>query len=381
MKEPRDGTWAVIAGGGTAGHVLPGIAIGKALVARGHPAETIHFVGSDRGIESRLVPEAGFGLTVLPGRGLQRKFTLENVSAVAGLVVAFVRAVSMIGRRRPAIVVALGGYASVACGLAAVIWRVPVVVAEQNAVAGSANRLVARFARASAVSFDGTALPRATLTGNPLRDEILGVDRRRDRERARAQLGLPLDRKVVVAFGGSLGALRINTAVQHARPLWRQRSDLALYHVVGARDWDLVGAEASDGDDDDEGLGEALLYRPVRYEDRMQLVLAAADVAVCRAGATSVAELAAVGLPAVLVPLPGAPGDHQTANARALSDAGAAVLVPDGQLDGARLVAEVDALLAEPDRLDRMAAAAAAAGRRDAGERVADLVEEHAREA
>jgi undecaprenyldiphospho-muramoylpentapeptide beta-N-acetylglucosaminyltransferase len=379
VKESRDGTWAVIAGGGTAGHVLPGIAIGKALVARGHPAQSIHFVGSDRGIESRLVPEAGFELTVLPGRGLQRKLTLENVIAVAGLVVAFVRAVALVGRRRPAVVVALGGYASVACGLAAVLWRVPVVVAEQNAVPGSANRLVARFARASAVSFDGTTLPRATVTGNPLRDEILGVDRRRDRERARAQLDLPMDRKVVVAFGGSLGALRINTAVEHARALWRQRADLALYHVVGARDWDLVDA-GSDGDDAGDGVGERLLYRPVRYEDRMELVLAAADVAVCRAGATSVAELAAVGLPAVLVPLPRAPGDHQTANARALADAGAAVLVPDGELDGARLVVEVDALLAEPDRLERMAAAAAAAGRRDAGERVADLVEEHARE-
>lgn len=378
MKESRDGTWAVIAGGGTAGHVLPGIAIGKALVARGHPPRTIHFVGSDRGIESRLVPEAGFELTVLPGRGLQRRITLENVTAVAGLVVAFVRAVALVGRRRPAVVVALGGYASVACGLAAVLWRVPVVVAEQNAVPGSANRLVARFARASAVSFDGTALPRATLTGNPLRDEILGVDRRRDRERARAQLQLPLDRKVVVAFGGSLGALRINAAVQQARGLWRQRDDLALYHVVGARDWDVVGPDLG-GDDARDGVGERLLYRPVRYEDRMELVLAAADVAVCRAGATSVAELAAVGLAAVLVPLPGAPGDHQTANARALSDAGAAVLVPDGELDGARFVAEVDALLAGPDRLERMAAAAAAAGRRDAGERVADLVEEHAR--
>jgi UDP-N-acetylglucosamine--N-acetylmuramyl-(pentapeptide) pyrophosphoryl-undecaprenol N-acetylglucosamine transferase len=378
VKESRDGTWAVIAGGGTAGHVLPGIAIGKALVARGHPPQTIHFVGSDHGIESRLVPEAGFELTLLPGRGLQRKLTLANVTAAAGLVVAFVRAVALLGRRRPAVVVALGGYASVACGLAAVIWRVPVVVAEQNAVPGSANRLVARFARASAVSFDGTALPRATVTGNPLRDEILGVDRRRDRERARAQLELPLDRKVVVAFGGSLGALRINTAVQQARALWRPRADVALYHVVGARDWDLVAAD-SEGDDDRDGVNDRLLYRPVRYEDRMELVLAAADVAVCRAGATSVAELAAVGLPAVLVPLPGAPGDHQTANARALSDAGAAVLVPDQELDGARLVAEVDALLAEPDRLERMAAAAAAAGRRDAGERVAALVEEHAR--
>ena len=366
--------WAVIAGGGTAGHVLPGIAIAKALVGRGHAPQTIHFVGSDRGIESRLVPEAGFGITLLPGRGLQRRLTAENVVAAVGLTVALLRAVFMFARHRPAVVVALGGYASVACGVAALLWRVPVIVAEQNAVPGSANRLVARFARASAVSFAGTALPRASVTGNPVREEILGVDRAADRESARQRVGLPLDRKVVVAFGGSLGALRINTAVAEARLLWRDRADLALYHVVGVRDWDLVAGDGGRAED-----GEGLVYRPVRYEDRMELVLAAADLAVCRAGATSVAELAAIGLPAVLVPLPGAPGNHQTANARALVEAGAAVLVPDAELDGPRLVSEVDALLADAGRLGRMAAAAAAAGRRDAAERVADLVERHAR--
>jgi UDP-N-acetylglucosamine--N-acetylmuramyl-(pentapeptide) pyrophosphoryl-undecaprenol N-acetylglucosamine transferase len=146
-----------------------------------------------------------------------------------------------------------------------------------------------------------------------------------------------------------------------------------VYHVVGERDWELVTGALRDAPP-----RAGLDYRPIRYEDRMPLLLAAADVFVCRAGATTVSELTAVGVPAVLVPLPTAPGDHQTANARVLANAGAAVLVADGQLDGARLGAEVDALLADPERLAGMGKAAAALGRRDAAERVAALVEEHA---
>ncbi len=176
-------TWALIAGGGTAGHTLPGIAIGRALVARGHPVAAIRFVGSERGSEVRLVPEAGFSLTALPGRGIQRKLTFANVGAVLGLIRAFGRALGLVHRLRPSVVVALGGYASVACALAAILYRVPIVVAEQNAVPGAANRIVARFARAAAVSFPGTDLPRSVVTGNPVRPAILAVDRTRDRAR------------------------------------------------------------------------------------------------------------------------------------------------------------------------------------------------------
>jgi len=250
---------------------------------------------------------------------------------------------------------------------------VPLVVCEQNAVPGAANRYLARFARAAAVSFPGTELPRPRVTGNPVRPEILAVDRSRDRAEARAALGLPVDRRVVAAFGGSLGARRINLAVIAALRRWTDRDDLAVRHVVGRRDWTLVGEATPDLAD------AALVYSPAEYEDRMDLVLAAADLAVCRAGATTVAELAAVGLPSVLVPLPGAPGDHQTANARHLVDAGAAVLVPDGELDGDRLAGEVDALFADPDALERMSRAAAGFARREAAEAVAALVEEHAR--
>lgn len=368
------GTWAIIAGGGTAGHVVPGLAVARALVARGHAPETIHWVGGRRGTEGAMVAEAGFGVTLLPGRGIQRKLTTENLGAAWGLARAGAEALSLVRERRPAVVLAMGGWASVSCAMAAVAVRVPVVVAEQNAVPGAANRLVGRFARASAVPFPGTPLPRAAVTGNPVRAEILAVDRSpAGRAAARAALGLPEGRRVLCVFGGSLGALRLNNAVLGAVEAWVERGDLAVRHVIGERDWSLVTDQVPD-------LAAAgLFYQPVRYDDQRELSLAAGDLAVTRAGGNTVAELAAVGLPSVLVPLPGAPGDHQTANARHLSDAGAAVLVADGEMTAARMIAEVDGLLGDPARLGAMEAAASRAARRDAAEAVAALVEAHAR--
>ncbi len=349
-------SWALIAGGGTVGHTLPGIAIGRALVDRGHPASSIHFVGSERAREGRLVTDAGFTLTALPGRGIQRKLTLDNVGAVLGLVRAFGKALGLIHRRRPSVVVALGGYASVACALAAVLYRIPVVVAEQNAVPGAANRVVARFARAAAVSFPGTDLPRAVVTGNPVRPAILAVDRSRDRAEARRSLDLPEARVVVLAFGGSLGARRVNRAVTGLVERWADRTDVAVRHVVGERDWDDRTARS------EERMGsDGILYQPVRYEDDMPAALAAADLVVARAGATTVAELAVLGLPSILVPLPIATADHQTANARGLVELGAARLVPDAELDVERLVAELGPLVADGDERVRMGEAAAEA--------------------
>ncbi|HEX3393509.1 MAG TPA: undecaprenyldiphospho-muramoylpentapeptide beta-N-acetylglucosaminyltransferase [Acidimicrobiales bacterium] len=371
-KAPESGTWALIAGGGTAGHVLPGLALARALVGAGHDPGTIHWMGSAVGIEARLVPEAGFGVTLLPGRGVERRLSRASAAAAWGLVRAAATALTDMRRRRPAVVVALGGYASAPGSLAAIVCRVPLVLCEQNAVPGAANRLFGRFARAAAVSFPGTGLPRATLTGNPVRAELLAVDRARDGADARRALGLPADRTVVVSFGGSLGSRRINQAILGALRPWAARHDLAVRHVVGRRDWAMISQAVP------PLPPGGLVYQPVEYENRMDLLLAAADVAVCRAGG-SVAELTAVGVPAVLVPLPGAPGDHQTANARHLVDAGAAVMVADAELDGPRLAAEVNALVDDGATLDAMAAAAARAAHRDAAEAVAALVTEHAR--
>ena len=365
--------WAIIAGGGTAGHVVPGLAVARALVARGHAPEEIHWVGGQRGTEGAMVAEAGFEATLLPGRGIQRRLTTENLGAVWGLTRAGAQAVSLVRARRPAVVLAMGGWASVSCAMAAVAQRVPVVVAEQNAVPGAANRLVGRFAKAAAVPFPRTPLPRAVVTGNPVRAEILAVDRSRSgRAVARAALGLG-GRTVLCVCGGALGARRLNDAVLGALATWAGRGDLAVRHVIGERDWSLVAGQVPDLPAD------GLLYQPVRYDDQRELSLAAADLAVSRAGGNTVAELAAVGVPSVLVPLPGAPGDHQTANARSLSDAGAAVLVADADMSAARLLAEVDGLLADRARLTAMEAAASGVARRDAAEAVAALMEAHAR--
>lgn len=363
--------WALVAGGGTAGHLLPGLAVADELVRRGHDPSSILFVGSARGPESRLVPEAGFPVEVLPGRGIQRRISLQNVAAVWGLLRAVARALGLVRRERPRVVLALGGFASVACALAAVVWRVPLVVAEQNARAGAANRLVGRIAAACAVPFPDTDLPRAVVTGNPVRPEVLAMRGDVPRAAARAELGVPDDRLMLVAFAGSLGSTRINEAVGGAARAWAGREDLVVHHVVGERDWPRH-VDPPPG---------ALDYRAVRYEERMDRVLAAADLAVCRAGGTTVAELAALGVPAVLVPLPIATRDHQTANAGPLVAAGAAVLVPDAELDADRLVAEVDAMVAGgPGHLARMGRRAAELGRPDAAERVADLVEDAARD-
>lgn len=364
------GVWALVAGGGTAGHVLPGVAVARALVDRGVDPAAVRFVGAERGIERDLVPAAGFGIDLLPGRGIQRRLTLDNLAAVLGLVRALARAVGMVRRTRPKVVLAVGGFASAACAIAAVLWRVPLVVAEQNARAGAANRLVARFARACAVPFPETDLPRTVVTGNPVRAEVLEAARDRDAAGARAGLGVPEGRTLVVVFAGSLGAERLNVATYECARRWAGRSDLAVYHVVGARGWDgRTGPPDTSSDAGPDGLW----YRAVRYEDRMERVLAAADLAVCRAGGTTVAELAVVGVPAVLVPLPIATRDHQRANAGPLVAAGAAVLVDDAALDADRMAHEVEALV-DGGRLTAMADAARSLGRPDAADAVADLV-------
>lgn len=372
MSRPAARPWAVIAGGGTGGHILPALAIAGELVARGRPAKDIHFVGSAFGMEREMVPAAGFTVELLPGRGLtSRKPNLTNAKAAVGIVTAALQAIALIRRLRPSVVVSVGGFAAFPAGIAAVMWRIPLVIAESNAIPGAVNRILGRFARASAVAFPGTGLAHEALTGNPVRAEVVAaVAAAESRERARDELGLPRGATVVAAFGGSLGSRRINEAVFDFVRAHGERGDLAIRHAIGRRDWGAVSSQLPSP--------QALVYQPVEYEDRMPLLLAAADVAVTRAGGSTLSELAVAGLPAVLVPLPIAHRDHQTANAEHFVRAGAAVRVPDAELTGERLAAELDAILAD-GRLATMAAAARGLARPDAGAAIAALVEEHAR--
>jgi UDP-N-acetylglucosamine--N-acetylmuramyl-(pentapeptide) pyrophosphoryl-undecaprenol N-acetylglucosamine transferase len=369
---------AVIAGGGTGGHVVPSLQIARALVARGHAPGDVELFGSRRGQEASLWPTLEFPYRLLPGRGIRRSLRPSalwaNAGAALGLVWATARAWASFARRRPRVVVVVGGYASFPAGCAAVLTRVPMVLVTTDAVPGAVNALLARFAAVNAVAFPGTGLPRAQVTGTPVRPELGSLSRSEpSRQAARATLGLPSQRQTVAATGGSLGARTINRSVAELAVLWSGRDDCSLYHVAGRRDYDAFAAGPADGTE------SGLDYQVVPYEERMAEFYGAADVCVCRAGAMTVAELTVSGVPSILVPLPGAPRDHQTRNARSLAEAGAAVLIPDAECDGTRLADELSALLSDPDRLAAMGAAARQLGHPDAAAKVAELVDGHAR--
>ncbi len=380
----RRGT--VIAGGGTGGHIVPSLLIARALVERGHAADTIELYGSRRGQEATMWPKLEFPYTLLPGRGVRRSLRPDalwaNVGAVVGLAWACLRALGSFVARRPRVVVIVGGYASWPAGLAAVLTRVPLVAVNTDAVPGAVNGLLGRFAAANAVAFEGTDLPRAHVTGTPVRSELASLDRTpAGRAHGRAALGLPPDRQTVAAVGGSLGALRINRAVADLATAWSGCDGRAVYHVTGRRDYEAFAADhgAPSGDVRVAAASGGLSYMVVPFEERMPDLYAAADVCVTRAGAMTVAELLVAGVPAILVPLPGAPRDHQTRNAEALVGIGAAVHVPDAECDGKRLAEELDALLSDPGRLRAMSDAARLHAHPDAAARVAELVDAHAR--
>jgi undecaprenyldiphospho-muramoylpentapeptide beta-N-acetylglucosaminyltransferase len=368
----------LITGGGTAGHTNPGIAVAEALVAAGVPNGDIHFVGGERGNEGTLVAEAGFSIDLLPGRGIQRKLSPQNVASVLALLRAAVKGMAIVSKRKPDVVLCLGGYAAFACSAAAVLRRIPLVVTEQNAKASAVNRLFGRRARVCALPFPGTDLPNGVVTGNPIRAAV--VDSMVDNKPAEARRRLierrlpghhpdALDGRVlIVSTGGSLGATRINRATRDLAERWADRGDVAIYHVVGRRDWGEFGAPAPEPD------GEGLLYITVEYEDHMADVLTGADLAVSRSGASTVAELAVAGLPSVLVPLPIAPRGAQRANAAELVAVDAAVVVDDADATADRLAAELEPWIADADRRNRMSAAARSVARPRAAAEVAELL-------
>ena len=357
----------VITGGGTGGHVYPMQAIAEQLQKLGVSTAQLRFVGSRRGQEATLLASGPIALTLLPGRGVRRSLSFasfaRNTGAVVGLASAVVVALVKVGRWRPSVVVSVGGYASFATSLAAVVWRRPLVLVEFDAASGLAQRILVRFAARRCVAFELNA-PRAVTTGAPVRDAIMAVDRSDAARRlARHSATPPVDdqRSVVVVMTGSLGASRVNDAVSALAALWSARADRTLVHVTGRRDFAHVSQARPEI--------TKLDYRIEDFADMSQL-WSICDAALCRSGAITIAELTALAIPSVLVPLPGAPGDHQTKNAQALARAGGAKVVRDADLSAQTLATMLDEILV-PSELARMSRSAGSLGRRDAAQAIA----------
>ena len=368
----------VLTGGGTGGHVLPLRAIAEALFAAGLDPDEIAVLGSRRGQDADLLADLGVELVLLPGRGLRRDVSprsiVQNVGAVLGLLVALARGVGYVARRRPRVVVSVGGYAAFAASVGAVLTARPLVLVDLDATPGLVHRVLRPFAVAVTSAFPDEDVARAVVTGAPLRSSITSVTRTASsRAAARTTLGLPGTGDVVAVVSGSLGATSVNRAVSELAERWRSRPSTTLYHVTGRRDADAMQAARREfGVDDDS-------WHLVEFEHDMASLYAACDVAVTRAGATTVAELCAAGVPSVLVALPGAPGGHQGANARALERVGAAVVLDDAAVSGLALDVTLTGLLGDPSRLEVMAAAARSLARPDAARAIADVVLERAR--
>ena len=365
----------LLAGGGTAGHVNPLLAVADELRRR-DPAIGLTVLGTATGLEARLVPERGYPLVEIPRVPLPRRPSLDWFRLPGRLRTAVATTERTITERSVDVVVGFGGYVSTPAYLAARRLHVPIVIHEQNARPGLANRLGARWATSVAVTFPGTPIRGAQVTGLPLRPEIaalvgeLETDRSATRSRAAAALGLDPALPTLLVTGASSGALSLNRAVSAAA---RELLDAGaqVLHLTGAGKAEPVRAAV-------EGLPGAERYHVLEYLDTMQDGLAVADLAVCRAGAGTVVELAAAGVPSVFVPLPVGNGE-QRLNAAPVVAAGGGLLVPDDELTPAWLREHLVPLLGDPVRLAAMSVAARAVGARDAASTVADLVEAAAR--
>jgi UDP-N-acetylglucosamine--N-acetylmuramyl-(pentapeptide) pyrophosphoryl-undecaprenol N-acetylglucosamine transferase len=348
----------VIAGGGTGGHLFPGLAVARALKARRHDAR-ISFAGTAAGIEARVIPQTEFELDLIRSAGLKGKSPAAIARGAALVPLSALDAWRVISRRRPDVVIGVGGYSSGPIVGIAALRGVPGMVLEQNAVPGLTNRLLAPFVKRAAVTYEASLRffgNRGFVSGNPVRHEFLEID----------DAAVTRQKVRVLVFGGSQGAHAINMAMVEAAPrLASAATPLDVVCQTGARDFDVVREAVS---------RTGLEGRVERFIDAMDREMKAAGLVVCRAGATTLAELAAAGRPAILVPLPTATDDHQRHNALALQDAGAAEVIEQKDLSGDRLAERIAALAADAGRRKQMSAAARRLAKPRAAEDIVDAV-------
>jgi len=356
----------LIAGGGTGGHLYPGIAVARALLAR-VPNAQVTFVGTATGIESRVVPREGFALDVIRSAGLKGKSLPSLARGLALLPASALDAWRVLSRRRPSVVIGVGGYSSGPVVALAALRRIPTLLMEQNAVPGLTNRLLASLVSAAAVTYEAslaTFRGKAFVAGNPVRPEFF-------RGEAYAEHSSPPGAARVLVFGGSQGAHAINVAMVEAAPrLAAAAPAVAITHQSGERDLEMVR----------DGYRRAGLEARVEpFLFAMDREMNAADLVVCRSGATTLAELTASARPSILIPFPGATDDHQRKNAEALASVGAATLIDQRELTGERLAREIVSLAGNDVERRRMSEAAAGMARPNAAAVIVDKILELAR--
>ena len=347
----------IIAAGGTGGHIFPGIAIANEFKRR-DPETQVLFVGTPRGLESKIVPPEGFQLELIEVGQLKGVGLFEKIKSLVGLPMSFIAARRILKRFRPDVVVGVGGYSSGPTLLMAAIKRVPTMVVEPNAMPGFTNRVLARLVDAAALTFEDARRyfgRKGVVTGNPVRGDFAKLPKK-----------VRGDKLHVLIFGGSQGARAINTAVIEALPsMVTRNSELSITHQTGEQDYESVAKGYR------ESGFQGAEVKPFVHD--MAAQFERADVLICRAGATTCAEVASAGKAAIFIPFPFATDDHQRKNAEAFEKAGAGRLILQRDLTGERLARELFALLDEPGRIDRMETASRQLGRRDSAERAVDL--------
>lgn len=370
----------VISGGGTAGHIYPAIAVGRQLASMGHE---VFFAGTPEGLEARLVPEAGFPFEAFDVSGFNRSHPLTLLKSSMKALKGSSAAKKWLKSLGADAVIGFGGYVSIPVGKAAGDLGIPLVIHEQNSACGMANKYLAPHAAHIALTYDvarkdlKTSAP-IEVTGNPVRPELLEVDA----ASARSVLGIPGDAELLFVFGGSLGARHINTAICKLAPRLLERPGLHVIHVTGPKEYDTVRADLEAQGIELSGPGFSAAegwenpgarYHLTGYFNNMGEALTASDAVVCRAGATTLAELTAIGVPALLVPYPHATDDHQTKNARALVESGASLMCADDDVEGEGFAEMLLGLLDDGARRAEMRELTRKLGRVNAAELVANL--------
>lgn len=350
----------LIAAGGTGGHIYPGIAVAKEILRRDSSSEVL-FVGTARGLETKIVPENGFQLSLINSAGLKNVGLMGKVKGLSVLPQSFLEARQIIRQFRPHVVVGAGGYVSGPVLLMAAIMGVPTLVMDSNALPGFTNRQLARFVDRAALTFDD-ALPffgkKGIVTGNPVRREFFDVPQKPRSESVH-----------VLVFGGSQGARAINNAMADALPFLVDDSKrLSITHQTGEADLDKIKAAYA------ESAFSSADVRP--FISDMFTEFGKADLVICRAGATTCAELAAAGKASIMIPLPTAADDHQRKNAEALVKGGAAKMILQSDLTGESLATAIKGLVEDPEMITSMETAAKSMAREDAAEKTADIIEE-----